>query len=74
MTDYNRFLVYDEEIEIVRKSGTGLRVPIESIQRARARVAAGEDPDAVASELAIEDVYLQGLIDNSPEDWPDESS
>lgn len=59
-----RFMVTDDDIEIVAKSPVSLHLSVEQIQDAQARVAAGEDPDVVAFELAIEEVALQSKMDN----------
>jgi hypothetical protein len=59
-----RFLLQDDEVEFVRKTDHGLHLTVEVIRAARARVAAGEDPDVVASELATEEVAIQAMLDN----------
>jgi len=60
-----RFEVQPGEIEIVKKSNSGLIVTPDVIAAARVRVAAGEDPKAVAADVAIEDVFLRGELDNA---------
>lgn len=45
-------------------SPVSLHLSVEQIQDAQARVAAGEDPEVVAFELAIEEVALQSKMDN----------
>ena len=60
----DRFVESPEDIEIVRKSRFGLIVSLDVIERARARVAAGEDPKIVAFDVATENVALQSALDN----------
>ena len=60
-----RFQVQDGDIVIVKRSHSGLILTPDAIARGKARVAAGEDPDVVASDLATEEVELRGKLDNA---------
>jgi len=61
-----RFEVQDGEIEMVKQSHSGLILTPDAINRGRARVAAGDDPDVVAHDLATEEVELRGKLENAP--------
>ena len=66
MSDHtDRFNVQDGEIEMVKKSNSGLIVTSDVIARAQARIQAGEDIDVVAFDVATEDVALRSKLDNS---------
>jgi hypothetical protein len=60
----DRFVAPTDDIEVIRKSRRGLIVSPEVLERARARVAAGEDPATVAFDVATENVALQSALDN----------
>ena len=60
-----RFQVQDGEIEIVSRSRSGLIVTPEVLDRARARVAAGEDLETVAQDVAVEELFIRGKLDNA---------
>lgn len=59
-----RFTATEDEIEVVKRSKSGLIVTTEAIARARARVAAGEPVEKVAFDLATEDVAMRSKLDN----------
>ena len=55
----DRFLQPIDAIEIVSRAATpGTTFTPEAIEAARLRIAAGEDPTAVAQDLAIQEVWL----------------
>jgi hypothetical protein len=60
-----RFQVHEDDITVMKRSGSGTILTPEVIDRARARVAAGEDLDQVAFDLATEEVHMRGKIDNN---------
>ena len=60
-----RFEVQDGEIEMVKQSHSGLILTSDVIARGIARVQAGEDPDVVAHDLAVEEVFIRGKLDNA---------
>jgi hypothetical protein len=65
MTDRaDRFIVPEDDIEIVKKSRSGLLLTPETIVEGRRRVAAGEDPKVVAFDMATEEVFIRSELDN----------
>lgn len=59
-----RFIAPTDDIEVIRKSKRGLIVSDEVLERALARVIAGENLADVAFDVATENVALQGALDN----------
>jgi len=59
-----RFIATEDDVEIVKRSKSGLIVTPDVITRARARVAAGESVEKVAFDLATEDVAMRAKLDN----------
>jgi hypothetical protein len=55
---FDRFSQPVDAITIEHRSGSGTLLTSEAIDAGRARIAAGEDPDKVALDLAIEEVWL----------------
>lgn len=59
-----RLEVQDGEMKTVKTSNSGLIVTPEVIARGRARVAAGEDPNVVAFDVATEELVVRGKLDS----------
>lgn len=64
--EYSKFIQPADGIHITKQSGKGTLLPDHIIEIGRERIAAGEDPDEVAQDLALYELSINDDDDETP--------